>query len=124
MKMRQMAERKCAKWTISFYKFLINSNLFNYAFLGGEVFHYRDKNGLECDTVIHLRSGKYGLAEVKIGGDKNIDEAAGNLKKLASIIDTNKQNAPQFLMVLTGVGQYAYTRTDGIHVVPIGCLKP
>ena len=91
--------------------------------LGGQVYHYRDKNGLECDAVIHLKNGKYGLVEIKIGGDRNIEEASKNLLKLSSIIDISKQKAPAFKMVLTGVGQYAYTRQDGIHVVPIGCLK-
>lgn len=91
--------------------------------LGGNVFHYRDKNGLECDSVIHLKNGKYGLIEIKIGGEKNINEAAENLLKLTNLIDTERQNGPSFQMVLTGVGSYAYTRPDGIHVVPVGCLK-
>ena len=91
--------------------------------LGGQVYHYRDKNGLECDAVIHLKNGKYGLVEIKIGGDRNIEEAAANLLKLSSIIDTSKQKGPSFKMVLIGVGQYAYTRQDGVYVVPITCLK-
>lgn len=91
--------------------------------LDGNVYHYRDKNGLECDAVIHLKNGKYGLVEIKIGGDKNIEEASQNLLKLSSLIDLHKQLSPSFLMVLTGVGDYAYTRPDGVHVVPIGCLK-
>ncbi len=92
--------------------------------LGGTVYHYRDKNGLECDAVIHLKNGKYGLVEIKLGGDRLIEEGATNLKKLAEKIDTSKMNDPSFLMVLTGVGQYAYRRPqDGILVVPIGCLR-
>ena len=91
--------------------------------LGGQVYHYRDKNGLECDAVIHLKNCKYGLVEIKIGGDRNIEEASKNLLKLSSIIDISKQKAPAFKMVLTGVGQYAYTRQDGVYVVPITCLK-
>ena len=91
--------------------------------LGGEVCHYRDKAGLECDTVIHLRNGRYGLAEVRLGGEKLIEEGAGNLRKLASSIDTSKMPAPSFCMVITGVGDFAYRREDGIYVVPIGCLK-
>lgn len=92
--------------------------------IGGTVYHYRDKNGLECDAVIHLKNGKYGLVEIKLGGDHLIEEAAENLKKLSAKIDTQKMNVPSFLMVLTGVGQYAYRRPqDGIIVVPIGCLK-
>ncbi len=92
--------------------------------LGGTVYHYRDKNGLECDAVIHLKNGKYGLVEIKLGGDRLIEEGAANLKKLAEKIDTSKMNEPSFLMVLTGVGQYAYHRPlDGVLVVPIGCLR-
>ena len=51
--------------------------------LDGEVYHYRDKNGLECDAVVHLHNGKYGLVEVKLGGDKLINEGAANLLTLA-----------------------------------------
>lgn len=91
--------------------------------IDGEVFHYRDKNGLECDAVVHLRNGKYGLIEIKLGGDTLIEEGATNLKKLADKIDTTKMKRPSFLMVLTAVGDYAYKRTDGVFVVPIGCLK-
>lgn len=91
--------------------------------LGGTVLHYRDKSGLECDTVIHLRSGHYGLAEIKLGGEKLIEEGAENLKKLADKIDTSKMPAPSFLMVVVGVGEFSYKREDGIFIVPIGCLK-
>lgn len=92
--------------------------------LGGTVYHFRDKNGLECDAVIHLRNGKYGLVEVKLGGDKLIEEGAKTLTALEGKIDTTKMKAPSFKMVLTGVGQYAYQRPqDGVYVVPIGCLK-
>ena len=89
----------------------------------GQVFHYRDNNGLECDSVIHLRNGHYGLIEIKLGGEKLIEEGAGNLLSLAQKIDTGKMYAPSFLMVVTAVGQYAYQREDGVYVVPIGCLK-
>lgn len=92
--------------------------------LDGQVYHYRDKNGLECDAVIHLRNGRYGLIEVKLGGDTLIESGAASLKKLASKIDTDKMKAPSFMMVLTGIGEYAYTREDGVMVVPIGSLKP
>jgi predicted AAA+ superfamily ATPase len=92
--------------------------------LGGTVYHYRDKNGLECDAVVHLKNGKYGLIEVKLGGEKLINEGASNLCKLSEKIDTSKMNKPSFLMVLTGVGEYAYRRpSDGVLVVPIGSLK-
>ena len=89
----------------------------------GNVFHYRDKNGLECDAVVHLRNGNYGLIEIKLGGDTLIEEGAANLKTLAEKIDTTKMKKPSFKMVLTAVGQYAYRRTDGILVVPVGSLR-
>lgn len=91
--------------------------------LDGHVYHYRDKNGLECDAVIHLRNGKYGLVEIKLGGEKLIDEGAANLCTLEKKIDVERMNAPDFKMVLVGVGKYAYRRDDGVLVVPIGCLK-
>lgn len=90
--------------------------------LGGKVYHYRDKNGLECDAIIHLRNGKYGLVEIKLGGDSLIESGAKTLKSLATKIDTEKMNAPSFMMVLAGVGKYAYTRADGVTVVPISAL--
>lgn len=89
----------------------------------GEVFHYRDKSGLECDAVIHLRNGHYGLVEIKLGGDLAIEAAAATLKKLGDKIDTIKMKHPSFLMVLTAVGRFAYRRSDGVYVVPIGCLR-
>jgi predicted AAA+ superfamily ATPase len=92
-------------------------------YLDGEVMHYRDKSGLECDTVIHLRNGSYGLIEIKLGGGTGIEEGASNLKSLAEKIDTTKMKSPAFMMILTAVGQYAYKRSDNILVVPIGCLK-
>lgn len=91
--------------------------------LDGQVYHYRDKDGQECDAVIHLRNGQYGLIEIKLGGDKLIEEGAQSLKKMESKIDTDKMKAPSFLMVLTGVGGYAYRRKDGVCIVPIGCLR-
>lgn len=92
--------------------------------IGGTVYHYRDKSGLECDAVIHLKNGKYGLVEIKLGGDRLIEEGASNLRRLSEKIDTDKMNMPSFMMVLTGVGQYAYRRPkDGILVVPIGALR-
>ena len=91
--------------------------------LDGEVYHYRDRSGLECDAVIHLRNGSYGLVEIKLGGDLLIEEGSRKLKKLSNIIDTERMNAPSFLIVLTGVGRYAYRRPDGVYIVPIGCLK-
>lgn len=91
--------------------------------IDGEVYHYRDKSGLECDTVVYLRNGSFGLIEIKLGGDKLIEEGAENLKIFSRKIDTDKMKAPSFLMVLTGTGNFAYRREDGVYVVPIGCLK-
>lgn len=91
--------------------------------LDGSVYHYRDKTGLECDAVIHLRNGSYGLVEVKLGGDQSINEGAESLLKLTSKIDTGKMKKPAFLMVLCGVAPFAYKREDGVFVVPITCLK-
>ena len=91
--------------------------------LDGDVYHYRDKTGLECDAVVHLRSGKYGLIEIKLGGDDLINEGANNLIKLSERIDTNKMHKPAFMMVLCGIAPFAYKREDGVFVVPISCLK-
>ena len=91
--------------------------------LDGDVYHYRDKTGLECDAVVHLRSGKYGLIEIKLGGDDLINEGANNLIKLSEKIDTNKMQKPAFMMVLCGIAPFAYKREDGVFVVPISCLK-
>ena len=91
--------------------------------LNGNVYHYRDKNGLECDAVVHLRDGRYGLIEIKLGGDNLIEQGVLTLKTLADKIDTTKMKHPSFLMVLTAVGDYAYRREDGVIVAPIGTLK-
>ena len=91
--------------------------------LDGDVYHYRDKTGLECDAVVHLRSGEYGLIEIKLGGDDLINEGADNLIKLSEKIDTNKMHKPAFMMVLCGIAPFAYKREDGVFVVPISCLK-
>ena len=92
--------------------------------LDGDVLHYRDKNNLECDAVVHLRNGRYGLIEIKMGGQSAIEHGAETLKKLAQKIDTEKMATPSFLMVLTGVSPIAYQRADGVLVVPVGCLCP
>lgn len=91
--------------------------------IDGKVYHYRDKNGLEADAVIHLKNGQYGLVEIKLGGETAINEGAKNLMTLSSKIDTSKMKAPSFLMVLTAVGDYAFQRQDGVYVVPISSLK-
>ena len=92
-------------------------------FLQGEVRHFRTKEGLECDAVVHLRNGSYGLIEIKLGGDKLIEEGAETLKAVRDKIDTTKMKNPSFLMVLTGNSPFAYRRNDGVYVVPIGCLR-
>ncbi len=92
--------------------------------LKAKVYHFRDSNGLECDTVIHRRDGSYGLVEIKLGGPNNIEQAATNLQTLANTIDTEKMAAPSFMMVLTAIGPYAYRRKDGVYVVPLACLRP
>lgn len=87
----------------------------------GDVFHYRDKSGLEADMIIRLRDGRWAAVEVKLGNSQ-IEEAASNLLKLKEKIDEETMGKASFLMILTG-GQYAYRRDDGVFVVPIGCLK-
>ena len=91
--------------------------------LGGRLYHYRDKSGLECDAVLHLNNGDYGLIEIKLCGDTLIEHGAKTLKELAGRIDTGRMHAPSFLMVLTGTDSYAYQRKDGVYVVPLGCLR-
>lgn len=91
--------------------------------LDGRLYHYRDSSGLECDTVLHRRNGTYALIEIKLGGEKAIEEAADSMKQLAATIDPTRMPQPAFLMVLTAVGPYAYRRPDGVFVVPITCLN-
>ena len=92
--------------------------------LGGEVRHYRDNAGLECDAVIHLENGSWGAVEIKLGGDDLIEAGASSLKLLkAKIEEKSDEKSPSFLMVLTAVGG-AYQREDGVFVVPINLLKP
>lgn len=107
-----------------FFEDLVVRDLRVYAeALDGELYHYRDSSGLECDTVLHRRNGSYALLEVKIGGENRINEGAANLLALAKNIDTNKMSAPSFMAVIIGVGKYAYQRKDGVYVIPISCLK-
>lgn len=92
--------------------------------LNGKVYHFRDKSGLECDAVVHLRNGQYGLIEIKLGGQSLIDDGVRTLNSLAAQVDTSRMKAPAFKMVLTATGEYAYRRSeDGIYIVPVGCLK-
>ncbi|MGN0713644.1 MAG: ATP-binding protein [Anaerovoracaceae bacterium] len=92
--------------------------------LDGEIYHFRDKNGLECDAVLHLRDGSYALIEIKLGGDTLIEEGAKNLLALAGKIDLSKMKTPSFLMVLCAKAPFAYQRKDGVIVAPISCIKP
>lgn len=92
--------------------------------LGGEVRHYRDNAGLECDAVIHLENGQWGAIEIKLGGDDLIEAGASSLKRLkAKLAEKSDEKAPSFLMVLTAVGG-SYQREDGVYVVPINLLMP
>jgi uncharacterized protein len=89
--------------------------------MGGKVYHYRDKNGLECDAVIVLRDGRWGAVEIKLGANE-FEKASRNLKSLEAIIDTEKMNKPSFLMIVTG-SKLGYRRDEGVLIVPIGCLR-
>ncbi len=91
--------------------------------INGSVYHYRDKSGLECDAVIHLRNGSYGLIEIKLGGDSSIQEGVKTLTSFEKKVDLSRMKEPSFKMILTATGRYAYKRKDGILLVPIGCLK-
>ena len=93
-------------------------------YLDGKIYQYRDGAGLECDAVIHLRNGSYGLVEIKLGGDSLIEEGAKNLNDLASKIDTDKMKGPAFMLVLCAKVPFAYRRKDGVYVAPVTCLKP
>ncbi len=90
--------------------------------LGGNVFHYRDKNELEVDSIVHLSDGRWGAVEIKLSNAR-VDDAAKNLKRLKDKVDISERNKLSFMAVLTATG-YVYTRPDGIHVIPIGCLGP
>lgn len=125
----------CAALGISGKKLLSDFNTFGYLFeslcirdlrifadyLDGKVYHYRDKTNLECDAIIVLRDGSWGAIEIKMGA-KEFDTAAENLFKLKERVNTDKMLDPSFLMILSAT-DIGYTREDGIHVVPIGCLK-
>lgn len=86
-----------------------------------DVFHYRDKSGLEADLIVRLRDGRWAAIEVKLG-KKQIDMAAQNLLALKARVDEDKMGEASFLMIVTG-GQFAYRRKDGVLVVPAGCLR-
>jgi hypothetical protein len=91
--------------------------------MGGEVLHYRDNTGLECDAVVHLADGRWGAIEIKLGGDALIEAGAASLKRLkAKLEEKSNEVAPSFLMVLTSVGG-AYQREDGVFVAPLNFLR-
>ena len=92
--------------------------------IGGDVFYYRDKNGLEADAILHRANGDWGAVEIKLGADmETVETAAESLKNLKDKVDVERGKEPTFLMVLTGNGNFGYRREDGVFVVPIGCLK-
>ena len=108
-----------------FFETLVARDLRTYAEANdGKVSHYRDKSGLECDAVMHLRNGKYGLIEVKLGGEALISDGREKLKKLEGEIDTKRMKSPSFKMIVVAEGDYAYQANDGILICPIGCLRP
>ena len=92
--------------------------------MNGGVSHYLDRNGLECDAVVHLRNGTSGLVEVKLGGESLIEEGAKALNELSGIVDASRQREVAFKMVVTATGDVAYQRTDGIIVCPLSALRP
>jgi len=99
------------------------------AHLGGEVSHYRDRYGLEADIVLHLEDGRYALIECKLGS-REIEEGASHLKELKELVRKHNETEnraplrePDILIILTG-GQMAYTRQDGVKIIPLACLKP
>ena len=92
---------------------------------GGSVLHYLDKSGLECDAVMRMENGAYGLIEIKTGGDALVGKGVKTLESLSAKIDTTRMPPPSFRMVLVATGNFAYRRKeDGIVVCPIGSLKP
>lgn len=91
--------------------------------IDGEVLHYRDKNGLECDAIIQLKNGDYGLIEIKLGGKSLIEQGIKSLNKLESILDFESVKKPKFKAVICGISSFAYKTQDGTYVIPIGCLK-
>lgn len=91
----------------------------------GSVSHYRDADGLECDAVVHLRDGASGLVEIKLGGDRLVEEGATTLNRLVAKLDPARTATPRFKMVLTTIGKFAYRRReDDVIVCPISCLRP
>ena len=108
-----------------FFETMVARDLRTYAAANdGKISHYRDKSGLECDAVMHLRNGRYGLIEVKLGGEALIAVGRSKLRRLAEEIDTKSMKEPSFRMIIVAEGDYAYEGTDGTLICPIGCLRP
>jgi len=108
-----------------FFETMVARDLRTYAEANdGKISHYKDKSGLECDAVMHLRNGKYGLIEVKLGGESLIREGREKLKLLAGEIDTKRMKEPSFRMIVVAEGDFAYKTDDGTLICPIGCLRP
>ena len=109
----------------SLFKNLVMRDLRVYAeSIDGEVFHYRDRDNDECDAVVQLHDGRYGLIEVKLGDGYLVDGGAKSLRRVESKLDFSRMNPPSFKMIIVGAGKNAYRREDGIFVVPLTCLKP
>ena len=108
-----------------FFETLVARDLRTYAEANdGRLSHYHDKSGLECDAVMHLRNGKYGLIEVKLGGERLISEGKARLAMLAKALDTTRMPEPSFRMVVVATGDCAYKDPDGTLICPVSCLKP
>ena len=102
------------------FESLLTRDLKIYALdIDASVYHYRDSLNRKCDAVIAYCDGKFGLVEIKLGSDKDIEEATNNLKKISEDLIEK----PIYLIVITKE-KYAYKREDGVYVVPLGCLKP
>ena len=107
------------------FETLVARDLRSYAAaLDGQVYHYKDKSGLECDAVVHLRNGRYGLVEIKLGGERLVAEGERTLDRLAGEIDTQRMRPPSFRMVVVAAGDFAYVRPGGVIVCPVGALRP
>ena len=108
-----------------FFETMVARDLRVYAdAIGARVSHYHDKSGLECDAVVHLENGQTGLVEIKLGGEVLIEKGAATLRALADKLDTRRTPPPAFMLVVVGEGEFAYRRSDGIVVCPIGALRP
>lgn len=87
------------------------------------VSHYRDSDQLEADVVIEARDGRWIAAEVGLGGERDIEQAAQSLRRLREKVDTSRAGEPARLLIITSAG-YGYDRPDGSTVVPITALGP